>query len=266
MHSHPFERRRAARLACQIPILLRGGGRSVRSLSTDLSRVGAMLRIPFAEFGLPAGSSLADVGREAAWLLGDRVSVELHHHALGNLVQRVARPVRFGRGDPTQAFVEVGLDLLEPLTDMEAEFMGLPLPPLFAAQTSERWSPRPSRTRTGNHAHRHVTVVLCAQDDSSPPLRAVPARLDACGVDVELGRAEKLPLFVEKPGAASVMAALAEAYGSEPRSVLMFDAQPVWSGTARLEAVDLCPRFHDVTLQMGFPRPMSPGARARLGL
>jgi hypothetical protein len=55
-------------------------------------------------------------------------------------------------------------------------------------------------------------------------------------------------------------------YGSEPRTVLLMQSQAVWSGTVRLQAVDIRPSDDRVFLEMAFSRPIPEGARARLGL
>lgn len=262
---HPPERRRAPRLDCEIPIMLHGHGRSLRALSTDMSRVGTLLRLPIVELGLDREAPLSLVAREAMRFLGDRIKVDLHHEILGGLIQRAARPIRVARAHPDQDHIEVGLDLVRPLTDMEVEFLGLPLKPLFH-EVDVTWEPPATTVSTGSTG-KDVAVVFCArQDDSAPPLRVTPGHLDADGAHADLGPIAKLPVLVDGIGATDVFTTLAEIYGAEPNSLIFVDAKPVWSGSSRLQAVELCSKQGRVKLQVGFPRKLPPSARQRLGL
>ena len=261
MESPQTERRRAPRIDCQIPVLLHGKGRSLHATSADLSRVGTLLRLPVAELGLPPGARLVDVAREAVAVLGDHIRVDLHHEILGALIQRTARMIRVARRDLSGDVLEVGIDLLKPLSDMEVDFLGLPLPPLFH-EVDVTWEPRGTPAEP-----RDLAVVFCAEDETrAPPLRILPAYLDAEGARADLGRLENLPLLVDGLGAADVLTALADVYGAEPRAVIFSNALPVWSGTARLEAVEVSAQHRRVKLEVGFPRRLPPGARERLGL
>ena len=264
MDMYTPERRRAARICCQIPILVRCAGRTLETVSADLSRVGTRVRIPYEALGLTGGAALADLSRQAMHILGERVTVELHPDALGDLVRRTARPVRFACARGGQEYVEIGFDLRDPLTDMEAGFLGLALPPLF----EEADVPTAGvGTFTAPAPRQDLALVFCAQDDEHiPPLRAVPTYLGAGGAQADLGDARSLPVLVEQPCAAGVMTALAGAYGSEPRSVLLMQSEAVWSGSVRLQAVDVRPQDGRVLLQVGFSSPIPEGARARLGL
>jgi len=260
------ERRRAPRIDCSIPVLVHGRGQILKATSTDLSRVGTMLRVPISELGLPPETSLSDLGREAIAALGDVVTVDLHHEILGALIQRTARPIRVGRSHPSQDYIEIGLDLLKPLTDMEVQFLGMPLPPLFH-DVDVTWEPPATSQSIGGEDAGEVTVVFCAADENkTPPLRVVPVQLDSTGVRADLGRVESLPLLTGGHGAADVLTALADVYGSEPKALIFVDAQPVWSGTARLQAVEVCSQNRRVRLQAGFPRPLPPGVRQKLHL
>jgi hypothetical protein len=265
MEQTPPERRRAPRVDCNMPVLLHGRGQALKALSSDISRVGTMLRVPIAEFGLPPSTSLADLGREAISALGDMVTVDLHHEVLGNLIQRTARPIRVGRAHPNQDYIEIGIDLLKPLTDMEVEFLGVPLPPLFH-DVDVTWEP-PATTESLGGESQEVTVVFRAPDEyRTPPLRVVPAQLDADGACANLGPVERLPLTVDGHGAADVLTALADVYGAEPNALIFVDAQPVWSGAARLQAVEVGAQDRHVRLQVGFPERLSAAVREKLCL
>ena len=264
-HKKNQERRRAPRLDCEIPVMLHGHGRSLPAMSSDLSRVGTLLRLPLSQLGVSPNAPLEVISRVALAFLGDRVKVDLHHEALGGLIQRTARPIRIGRADATADHVEVGLDLMRPLTEMEVEFLGIPLPRLYH-EVDLTWEPPATSVSTGADA-RDVTVVLCSIDgDNAPPLRARPGHIDATGACADLGGIEKLPVLVQGRGAADVLRTLADAYGDEPEAVIMLDSQPVWSGLSRLQTVELCSKEGRVKLRLGFPGGLSAAARHRLGL
>lgn len=264
-HDNTQERRRAPRIDCEVPILLHGHGRSLRALSTDLSRVGTLLRLPLAELGVSPQAPLEVIARVALAFLGERVKVDLHHEALGGLIQRSARPIRIGRPDADAEHVEVGLDLMRPLTEMEVEFLGVPLPRLYH-DVDVTWEPPATSVSTGPETP-DVMVVLCAVDgDSAPPLRARPGYIDATSARADLGGIEKLPVLVQGKGAADVLRTLADAYGDQPEAVIMVDAQPVWSGLSRLQTVEFGGSGGRVKLQLGFPGGLSVAARHRLGL
>ncbi len=265
MHSELPDRRRATRLDCKIPVLLHSSGRSLRTTAVDLSRVGALVRVPFAELGLDRDIPLAQLGREATFLLGDIVRLDVHYEILGTLIQRDARPVRIGRAHLGQDFIEVGLDLMVPISDMEVEFLGLPLPSVRDDEPAT-WLPAQSiETSSGNTPP--LTVVLCNEaDDRTPPLRVVPQHLDRQGARADLGPANRLPVLPEQMGAAGVLQMLAETYGGEPRTVIMLRGEPVWSGAARFSAVEVCPYDQSVRLQLSFAHDLTPRATQKLGV
>lgn len=260
------ERRRAPRVDCEIPIMLHGHGRSLPSVSSDLSRVGALLRLPLPILGVEASSPLRAVANETLAFLGDRVKVDLHHEILGGLIQRVARPIRVGRRHPSDEYVEIGLDLMRPLTDMEVEFLGIPLPRLYH-EVDVTWEPPATSVSTGSEGTPDITVVVCAQDASTaPPLHLRPGYLDADGARADLGSLESLPVLVNGKGAAQVLSMLAEIYGDSPETVILLDAKPVWSGASQLQSVECGGGGANVKLQMGFPSRLSAAACHRLGM
>jgi hypothetical protein len=259
------ERRRATRLECNIPILVRGRSRTLRAHTADLSRVGTLLRIPLEELGLTRDVSLAVLGREAMASLGEVVTIELHYEALGNLISHTARPMRMSRALPGQEFLEIGLDLTKPLSNMETEFLGIALPPLFH-EVDLTWEPEDSNEEA-SASRADVAVVICsADDDVSPPLRVRPSHLSADGVRANLGPVENLPMLVDGGTAADVLTALADGYGGEPQVVIFADDKPVWSGASRLQALEVCPWDGRAKLQMAFPQRLPACARARLGI
>ncbi len=263
MHPSLPERRRAGRIDCALPILLHSAGRTLRTTAVDLSRVGALVRIPFAEMGWARDIALARLGREASHLLGDLVRLDLHYEILGSLVRRSARPVRLGCAFEGQDHLEVGFDLLEVITDMEADLLGLPLPPL-RPDAPATWLPQPALSVSAN-ARDAVSVVLCNEtDDRTPPLQIVPHQIDHVGARADLGPAGCLPRLPEHRGAAGVLAMLAETYGGAPLSVVLVRGEPVWSGAARFAAVEVSPEDHHVRVHLRFAHALGKHASARL--
>jgi len=265
MDSEYSDRRRAGRLSCDFPVLLHSGGRSLRSSAVDLSRVGALIRVPLDELGLDHDIQLADLGRATTMILGDLVRADLHYEVLGPLVQHAARPVRLGRALRGQEYVELGLDFTEPITDMEAQALGIDLPAL-RDDAEATWIPQPAVSRSTNGSPA-VTVVVCNERDASaPPLRIVPMDIDRHGLRADLGAVTQLPVLPEDRGAGGVLAMLADTYGGEPTSVLLIDSEPVWSGPIRFSAVEVCPYNHTVRLQVSFAHLLTERAMMRLGV
>jgi len=262
MHLNLPERRRAGRLDCRLPVLLHSAGRSLRATAVDLSRVGALVRIPFEEMGWARDISLARLGREASCLLSELVRLDLHYEILGALIRRTARPVRLGLAHAGQDHVEVGFDLLEVITDMEADLLGLPLPSL-RPDAPATWLPE-SLSVSANAADA-VTIVLCnASDDRAPPLQVVPHQIDRAGARADLGPAEQLRRLPEARGVGGVLAMLAETYGGAPLSVVLVGGEPVWSGAARFAAVEVRPHDHRVRVQLDFAHGLSRQASERI--
>ena len=260
-----YDRRRAGRVDCHFPVLLHSAGRSLRTEAIDLSRVGILVRIPFEEVGLERGVPLAELGREATYLIGELVRADLHYEVLGTLVQHSARPVRLGRGGPGDAYLEVGLDFTEPITDMETHALGIELPPLRddapATWVHEAF---PVGSRNGKP---EVAVVVCNDHDpATQPLRILPVHLDRQGARADLGHVSQLPVLPDQRGAGGVLAMLAETYGGEPLAVVLVDAEPVWSGPVRFSAVEVCPYDHTVRVQISFTQVLTERAVTRLGV
>ena len=264
------ERRRAGRLSCKIPVRVRASGRILHARTDDLSRVGALLHIPLSELGLPVDASLSHVAHETTSVLGDLLSLELHYEILGTLVRRMARPVRIGRGAPSQNYVEVGCALRRSLTDAEVEFLGLPLPPLLSDL------PDPEARSTGADtefveerpaAESALAVIICAiNNQEAPPFAASAELVDAGGARAVVPHVSSLPLLPDRPGVSGLLTSIAQAYGSDPWVVLMRGGQPVWSGNAHIQSVELGPKTGRVELQLAFSRSLTAPERSRLRL
>jgi hypothetical protein len=274
MQLKPNERRRAARLPCRIPVRMRAGGRTLHAESENLSRVGTLLRVPLSELGLPVNASLARVARETTFLLGNLVSIELHYEIIGTLVRRTVRPVRIGRGHMGQDFVEVGCALRNPLTDAEVEFLGLPLPPLLNAEVAPRMQlgmnqlePAEGLSDRRPLVDSPLSLVLCAAPELDAPPMAAPAEaVDRYGARGVLEDASQLPILPEGKDVSAVLTAMAEAYGCDPWVLLVREGQPIWSGSARLQAVEMGTEDNRIEVQVAFARSLSVPERRRLQL
>ena len=265
------ERRRAGRLSCKIPVRIRASGRTLHARTEDLSRVGALLHIPLSELGLPATASLSHVAHETTAILGDLASLELHYEVLGTLVRRMARPVRIGRREPGQEFVEVGCALRRSLTDAEVEFLGLPLPPLLSdIPDPDADADLPvSEPFVGERPVRDapLSVVVCASENAeATPFAAAAELVDRHGARACVPHVSDLPLLPDRPGVSGLLSAIAQAYGSDPWVVLLREGQPVWSGGARFQSVELGPKTGRVDLQLAFSRSLTAPERSRLRL
>jgi len=264
------ERRRAERLACRIPVRVRASGRILHARTEDLSRVGALLHIPLAEIGLPPSVSLDVIGRETTSILGEMATLELHYEILGNLVKRAGRPVRIGRCEAGQAFVEIGCAFGRSLTDNEVEFLGIALPPVKSEVAPDDAGalvpvPTSARHRSKPAVDSPLSVVVCAPANGEAiPFAAAAEVVDRYGAHATLDHISALPILPERPGVSGLLTALANTYGNDPWVVLMREGQPVWSGGARLQAVELGPDTGRVDLQLGFSRSLTVPERTRL--
>lgn len=264
METNHRDRRRAGRLACKIPVRVRASGRTLIAQTEDLSRVGALLRIPLAELGLPINAPLSRVADETTSALGDLAALELHYEILGALVQRMARPVRIGRGGEGQGFVEVGCAFRRCLEDAEVEFLGLPLPPLAMegsdGESEEAGEPeRPA-------IESPLSVVVCAAPGGDPvtPFAAHAELMDEYGAHAVVSHVSELPILPDRPGVSGLLNTLANTYGSDPWVVLLRQGHPVWSGTARLQSVELGPTSGRVDLHLEFSRALTAPERSRM--
>ncbi len=268
MNEQIRDRRRAGRLSCQIPVLLHSGARSFQTATVDLSRVGTLVRIPLEVIGIEPEVPLAQIGRKATDLLGELVRADLHYEVLGTLISHSARPVRLARGTPSEpgaSWLEVGLDFTEPITEMEAQLLGVDLPAL-RDDAPATWIPEPT-VATGPGGEPSITLVMCNEHDTLvPPLRLMPMHVDRDGIRADLGRISDLPVLPDERGAGSVLAVLAETFGGEPLSVVLVDSEPVWSGHVRFSAVEVCPYEHTVRVQLDFAQVLTERVVRRLGV
>ena len=199
--------------------------------------------------------------------LGDLASLELHYEILGTLVRRMARPVRIGRGEPGQTYVEVGCALRRHLTDAEVEFLGLPLPPLRADVPGDDMPAGEAGDPERPVVDSALSVVVCASENvEATPFAAAAEVVDRHGARAFVPHVSDLPLLPERPGVSGLLTAIAQAYGSDPWVVLMREGQPVWSGAARFQSVELGPKSGRVDLQIAFSRALTAPERSRLHL
>jgi len=267
METNNRDRRRAGRLACKIPVRVRASGRTLIAQTDDLSRVGALLRIPLAELGLPVNAPLSRVADETTSALGDLAALELHYEILGALVQRMARPVRIGRGGEGQGFVEVGCAFRRVLEDAEVEFLGLPLPPLGEDSQDGDFQDEAEGSEPQRPAvESPLSIVVCAAPGGElvPPFAAQAELMDAYGAHATVSHVSHIPILPDRPGVSGLLNTLANTYGSDPWVVLMRQGHPVWSGTARLQSVELGPRSGRVDLHLQFSRALTVPEQSRL--
>ena len=272
MEAKNQERRRAERLSCRIPVRIRANGRTLHARTENLSRTGALLHIPLAELGLPPNASITRVANETSSVLGDLTLLELHYEVLGALVRRMARPMRIGRGNQGQAFVEVGLAFRRALKGAEVEFLGLALPPLAKGVSADDLEKGLASPATSARSDRPAlespfALVVCAtSNEEAMPFAASARSVDRYGAHAILEHVSELPVLPERPGVSGLLTALARTYGSDPWVVLLRQGQPVWSGMARLQAVELAPFSGRVDLQLAFSRTLTVPERSRMQL
>jgi hypothetical protein len=257
------ERRQADRLDCRIPIRLRSGGYTVLAETENLSRTGALLRVPLAELRLPDDASIGAVGSALRDVLGDMASAEFRYDELGGLITRTLRMVRVGRRSREEPWVDIGFALRRPITDEETGFLRLDLPrvrrpaPAAAGQV-------PEGARSDGQG---LQLVVCGGAESvARPLFASAAGLDAAGVGGSLPGVERLAMDRDAPGVISVIGAIADGYTCTPTVVLMKGFRPLWSGDTEIQQVELDPTDGGVGMRFAFSRPLGRVEQSRLGM
>jgi hypothetical protein len=262
-----LDRRLAGRIECRVPVRLSAGNRVLRTETTNLSRVGMLLRVPVSELGLEPHAPLGSVAEELNRVLGEVATAEFRYDVLGALVSRTMRLVRIGRTDPEGRWVEIGCALRRPISNDEAAVLGLDLPPLqFHPAVSARRELEAAAASLGDEG-TDLRLVLCPEPGRhARPLTARAVEISSAGVNAVCEDLESLPARVADRRVGAVLSAITEAYGAAPTVVLMRDGRPVWSGGARIEMVEMSAADGHVHLQVKFAQDLGVPELVGLGV
>lgn len=251
------DRRRAERLACQVPIRLRSDSCTIVAQAENLSRVGALLRVPLCEIGLPDDAPLQDIGTALRALLGDRTTGEFRYDELGSLISRTMHVVRISRRDRSEPWVEVGFALRRALTDEETGYLRLDLPRV------RRDMPAASAPSADDAAP--LEIVVCAA--AGEVVRAFTAtvshvaaeRMRGCTTDLRLLAPEP-----DRPNLLPVLAAFSGDFTCTPTVALRRAPHTLWMGPCELQGVELDPLRAALTVEFAFAQALAPHDLARL--
>lgn len=270
------DRRRAARVACRLPVRLTRGSHVTYGVTEDLSRAGALVRVPLAALDLSPSADLAEVARRLEQRLGEAFAAEFCWQTLGPLVRKVLRVVRVARVDSDAGVVDLGCELRVPFDALETEALGVGLPPLredvAAATTAPPTLPDPELAAAAaadaarpRGALRRA-VLLPPPERRRPPLLAEACRLGEERVLVALGSPQRLGLTLERQDATGLLVAFDARYGSRLGLLLLEGRQPLWSDAVSVQALEL-QREHDrLLLSLRLAAPLTPASPEHLGL
>ncbi len=242
------DRRQAARVHARIPIRLTSSHRTVLAESSDLSRVGTLLRIPLSELGLTGEAPLEAVADSLRRILGDLSRAEFRYDELGGLITRTLRMVRVARAGPNQDWVEIGCALRRPLGDDEVGVLRLDLPRV-------RW---PKGDEVDEVTPEPMQMLIAPMSGHSvEPLATELAELTAQRVQGQLTDARALPVCGKPQGASTVLSAITTEYGADPHVSLMKNDRLLWTGHTHIECVEMDPTDGRIQIAVAFDRELS---------
>lgn len=270
------ERRRAARVPCRLPVRLVRGGHVTYGVTEDLSRAGALVRIPLAALDLEPGLDLADVARRLDQRLGEAFVAEFCWQTLGSLVRKVLRVARVARVDGDAGVVDLGCELRVPLDALETEALGVGLPPLTASVPAELFPAPPvsdealsaavaedeARTRCA----RRRAVLMPSREHRRAPLLAEAHSMTESGLLVALGTPQRLGLPLERLDATGLLLAFDARFGSELGVLLLEGDEPLWSGQSHVDGLELRRGENRLLLNVSLSSPLEREEAVRLGL
>ena len=245
--SYAEERRRAPRVRTAIPARITAQGLHFNAQVCDLSRIGTRIRIPMSELGLGERCDMGDVCEAVAIKLGNRVVATLNPEVLGMLVQRVLRIVRIGRPKNQPAFVDLGCTLRSPLFDEEVDALGVELPerqlPTGVREARHAFDDLNRRRRASAGADLPRTNAIAylspAKGRRGVPMRATDVACTPTGVVLRFGNRRGHALGVQDRDPSATFNRLVHQYGLDPSLFIVENHRPVWSGPARLRAVEI---------------------------
>lgn len=251
------ERRQAARVDASIPIRLSSTTRTVHAESTNLSRVGTLLRIQLSELGLTPEAPLEAVADSLRRVLGDLSRAEFRYDELGGLIARTLRMVRIARAGPDQDWVEIGCALRRPLGDEEVGVLRLDLPRV-------RWPKSTGEELEDETVEPMQMVIAPMAGHAVEPLATELSELTAKHVRGRLTDASDLPVCGKPQGASTVLSALTTEYGADPHVSLLKEDELLWTGHTHIECVEMDPADGRIQIAVAFDRRLSLPELAKL--
>lgn len=122
---HRRDKRRTIRVACSLPVRIRGRTGWMDVEIIDMSRGGVRIALPADAVGVRPRASLLDVARRLGAILPERIDASLGDDPV---VERRLRVVRIGKRDQGSEAIELGCLFDAPLDDVDALTLGTVLP------------------------------------------------------------------------------------------------------------------------------------------
>lgn len=127
-HLSSPEHRRTGRVVCGMPVTVASPADWPRVRLIDLSRTGIRLGVPLDQAADLEPFTLEGLATQIRDQLAVKVVIDLDPDRLGTRVRRGLRVVRVGPVREEENLLELGCELVPPITDAEAELLALPLP------------------------------------------------------------------------------------------------------------------------------------------
>lgn len=254
-------RRREPRVDCDVPArLLAEAHADLDVRIVDVSRTGLRVRVEGHLLGLHRLSSLASVARTVARIFGEEIEAELNHEKLGPLLRRSMKATRIAKRDWEHAYIELGCALTAPLSDEEADLIGIVLPPSVAAAEEA-----PLQLLGDETSGRFDAVVHAGVGYDASPLTVV-ADVITSGMAM-LKVPDPANHGFAQLDVTSAIVALHEAYGPQVTVEIYDGDQQIWTGPAEITEVDVLQgaraRAH---IGIVFGRPLRADELTRMGL
>jgi len=262
-----LEQRAAARVQCDIPVVINADGKKVSASILDASRTGLRMRIPARELGVHRLSSLVQIAQRMSSAFGDSFDVEFLPDRLGGLVKRKLRPVRIGQRDWEHADVEVGCLLAAPLSDDEAGMLGVSLPKVGEeAPAVPVYAEAPS-IHAPTQKTRLQAYIQAGNGRGTAPLPTTAEEISKEEAWLRIPDIDRMAISEGCGDIARFVMAFDEAYGSRISIHIMKGDEHLWAGSVGIHDVELGEgKPRDARIGVRFEDPLEPAEMRRLGL
>lgn len=260
------ERRRADRVAFDLPAEVRLGDGVAQARTQDVSRSGARLRVPCDALGITPSLNLATTAAAVRDLFGDTVELKIRHKVFSRGAERVGSIARIELPLDAPDAVELGLHFDESIEDRDALDLGIVLPAVRAfVEPSEPTAPELTGAPASLGAATSCTYRAFLSSAAAGALPSLACHSDLLSREVVRVRVPRAGFDAESTAEATV--SFADRYGTRLTMKLVDVHKHLWTGPVRLCALDL-PRERpdDMLLTFAFERRLRPAELRRLGL
>lgn len=275
--------RASNRVFFHAPARLVGEGGAFDARVEDISWTGVRLRLARQALGLPADAGIGSTAASVEFLLGSGFRVELDSGAGGIRLPKLVDVVRLSLPDDEEQVLDLGCLFREPLSQIEAEGLGLAMPKDARRSSDVRreadWKKEHvSRLDPSVREHDVQGAVGWGQDALQTvyvpltPLRAVVSSSSegaepvVCNAEsftlntaLVRARGEMLPFNRRwnRGSVAQAAARFSEYYGDRVGLEIVNGSRRVWQGRTQVCGVEVDPgQPRDLLLHLAFGRPL----------